>query len=210
MPYFIFIAFIIAGVSFFMIFNSGQSSQAKSAVEITASGTPVCEPDPSESKEALINRLKSLAQKPAPKNLNMGAMCYDMADPPDRAEYVCPVCGSKTLYANKDNSDIPQFIERDLASCRQIAKSITKVKVVPDESQFCRKCKPNVKKPQLCLTIHYPDQSKHSACKISEEDMNLLSEFFSGSDKHKLDNDEELPLKDYIKRLEELLGIKIK
>ena len=28
----------------------------------------------------------------------MGAMCYDMCMPPPVTEYVCPVCGEKTLY----------------------------------------------------------------------------------------------------------------
>ena len=208
MPYFIIFAFIITGITFFMIFNSGQSSQAKSAVSIPTSVSPVCEP--STSRSDIMKRLKELAKSPAPKNLQMGAMCYEMASPPERVEYVCPVCGSKTLYPNPGNSEILYFIGLELVACRQKAKKITKVKIVLDESQFCRKCKPDVKLPQLCLTIHYPDQTKHSVCKISEEDLDLISEFFAGSDKHKLDNDAEIPLKDYIKRLEELLGIKIK
>ena len=46
----------------------------------------------------LENRLKKLAESEPPKELFMGAMCYDMAAPPARVEYVCPDCGEKTFY----------------------------------------------------------------------------------------------------------------
>ena len=217
MPYIIFLGFIVVGITFFLAFNSGQNvkAQANPLDSVIAESTQSAEPDNTMSKEAIINRLKKLAESPAPTNLNMGAMCYKMAGPPDRIEYVCPVCGEKTLYASDKNNvvnySVIQFIDRDLGPCRIIAKSITKVKITLDETQFCRKCDPKAKNPALCLTIYYPqDKTSHSICNVEEEDLVLLSEFFADKDKHEYSNDQEVPLKNSIKRLEKLLGVTIK
>jgi len=49
--------------------------------------------------EQMIDRLLAeLAQKSAPTNLSLGAMCYDMPCPPERVDYVCPVCENRTIF----------------------------------------------------------------------------------------------------------------
>jgi hypothetical protein len=79
-----------------------------------------------------------------------------------------------------------------------------------DESQFCKNCSPNIKKPELCFEIKYSDENKvHKTCGINEKDMQLVTEFLSRSKVHSSFNDSEEPLKNYVKRLEELLDIKI-
>jgi hypothetical protein len=47
----------------------------------------------------LIAKLDELAEQPGPKDLKRGAMCYSIAPPPNREEYICPKCGERTLYA---------------------------------------------------------------------------------------------------------------
>jgi len=52
------------------------------------------------TREQLDKLLNALAEKPAPEAKRMPmAMCYRMAAPPERVEYVCPQCGEKTIYS---------------------------------------------------------------------------------------------------------------
>ena len=41
--------------------------------------------------------LSRIEREPAPEQI-MGAMCYEPVALPSRADYVCPVCGGRTLY----------------------------------------------------------------------------------------------------------------
>lgn len=56
-------------------------------------------------RDEMRKRLEELAKSAPPKDLSSGAMCYEMATPPERAEYVCPACGDKTLYATGRQPD---------------------------------------------------------------------------------------------------------
>lgn len=151
------------------------------------------------------DRLVSLSKKPAPKELKMGAMCYEMAAPPQRVEYVCPKCGAKTLYASNYVNTI-----QNISSCRSQVESFKGLNAKLDESEFCKKCSPKIKDPQLCLEIKYTDDEKvHRTCDVTETDMQLIAEFLSGSNVHKTFYDAHEPLKDYMERLETLLDIKI-
>lgn len=157
------------------------------------------------SREEIEKKLTKLAKSPAPTSLKPGAMCYDMAGPPERVEYVCPICGEKTLYTD----DKTYFIFYDLQTCRTAITSIEGLDIRLDEKQFCKKCSPDVTKPELCLNIYYKgEEAPQHSCNISAEDVDLLYEFMSGKNKHTSFNDHEYPLKDYTPRLKELLGIK--
>jgi hypothetical protein len=50
-------------------------------------------------REELRRRLEELARSEPPLDLSSGAMCYSVAAPSEVVEYLCPVCGQKTLYA---------------------------------------------------------------------------------------------------------------
>src|SRR5512137_2277649 len=100
----------------------------------------------------LSERLKSMSVREVEKLLarverspepdpTMGAMCYDMAGPPSVAEYVCPVCGEKTVYSD-DNT---WFLSYELPTARLLleqAASASGLDVALDESQFCSSCSP--------------------------------------------------------------------
>jgi len=157
------------------------------------------------TKKSIHDRLVSLSKKPAPKELKMGAMCYEMAAPPQRVEYVCPKCGAKTLYASNYVGTI-----EDISSCRSQVESFKGLNAKLDESEFCKKCRPKIKDPQLCLEINYADDEKvHRTCNVTDTDMQLIAEFLSGSNVHKTFYDAQEPLKDYMERLETLLDIKL-
>jgi len=161
-------------------------------------------------------RLINLSKNTAPTELATGAMCYRPAMPPKKADYNCPKCGEKTLYnletAEDRNLEAKAIgaVEVDIPNCRRTIKLIKGIDVSLDESQFCKKCSPDVKTPKLVLTINYEDGKKHRVEDVTNDDLVLISEFLSGSDKHKDSGDVETPLKDHIKRLSELLGVEVK
>ncbi len=157
------------------------------------------------SRAELIAAMQALAEKKVPDKLSEGAMCYKVAMPPDRYEYVCPSCGHKTLYTD----DLGYYLNRNLHQCRALVKNLTAVDARLDESSFCKKCSPdNKEKPSLCLiTRCSDDENTYQSCQITDEDLVLLNEFFAGKVTHRDNTDYETPLKDELKRIASLLGI---
>lgn len=158
----------------------------------------------SMSRAQIERMLQTLQQQKAPKP-TMGAMCYDMAGPPPTADYVCPVCGQKTVYST-DTS----FIAWELDGCRREFEQMTKIgdlKMALDESSFCAQCSLNATRHELVLNITYSDGTTHSAGGIHRSDLRMLTYFFKGSLSFKGLQDGTKPLKDQIPRLRELLGV---
>jgi hypothetical protein len=187
-----------------------------------AAGPPVVtsvEGFKSLDRTAIRAMLKTLADAPAPKDLALGAMCYDVAPPPSRADYLCPKCGERTLYDNsKAKQDKPyettlvEAVEWEIPSCRREFAELRKVAgdtITFDESQFCRKCSPRVAKPRLVLHFSYGDDKTRDVESIKHDDLRILREFLAGKVKAKGDNEGEAALKDSLPRLQELLGVKI-
>ena len=93
------------------------------------------------NRTEIQKKLQKLSETPPPKDLKPGACCYEMAAPPDRAEYVCPKCGEKTLYSKEQ----AWFVEQDVPNARRGMVELQKVAkrgVALDESQFCRHWRP--------------------------------------------------------------------
>jgi len=133
-------------------------------------------------------------------------MCYEATAPPLRTEYVCPACGERTLY--EDNA--VWLVDFELNDCRREfaeLKKTTGPAAVLDESQFCRKCSPEIDQPAIVLHLEYGDNSRHSVAGVRADDMRLLREFLTGDLMHIEQNDAETPMLQRINRLEELLGI---
>ncbi len=193
---------------------SGVRGEDSNLRKRTANTTKVSKSD-SMKRSQVRERLLKLSKSVAPEKLSMGAMCYDMVGPPGRVEYVCPKCGEKTLYASKKSDDNTRhyartdFLEWELPACRKMVKQIKGLDVRLDESQFCAKCSLNAKNPKLVLLVHYADKDEpHRVEGINADDLRLIQEFLSGKEKHVGKQDLESPLKNYLKRLEELLGVK--
>jgi hypothetical protein len=168
------------------------------------------------SHQEIQNQLTLIARKPAPKKLAMGAMCYKVAGPPSRIDYVCPTCGEKTLYALEDSSDkTKRDIQwkaisdiQELESLRRLAQQIKKLDISLDESQFCKHCRPDVIEPKLGLIVKYPDRPEpHCVWDISWTDLTMMKAVTEGKLKYKGLNDGEAALKTQQKRLQELLGL---
>jgi hypothetical protein len=158
------------------------------------------------SREDVELRLKLLAESSPPANLDPGAMCYEMSMPPDRVEYVCPVCGEKTLYTT---NDMYNEVE-NAVSCRQYVATIKNLDLRLEEKNFCRKCDPDTNQsPQVNLYIKYKGEEQEERVEnISPEGLQLIQEFMSGDKTHSYFNDREEPLKNYVDQIRDLLKIK--
>ena len=165
------------------------------------------------TREQVAKRLKKLSKSPPPAKLSLGAMCYEVAAPPDRGEYVCPVCGQKTLYtrAREQGQNNVDMVLNDIPECRRMVKAIKGLNLTLDESEFCHKCSPAVKSPGLILIVRYPGEKKpHRVRNVSSSDLEILQLFITGQDRVAGFTGTETPLKEYLPRLQELLGIKIR
>ena len=161
------------------------------------------------SRADIQAKLKKLSKAKPPKP-KMGAMCYEMAAPPQRSEYVCVTCGEKTLYVKTQAS----FIEWELQNCRREFKALQKIAddaIAFDESKLCKKCSPNATAPTFALIVHYKNSdTPHTVSGIRASDIRLLAEFLDGKTAHSDFFDATTPLKDHMKRIEELLGVTLK
>ena len=145
------------------------------------------------------------------------AMCYAMAPIPKEALYICPACGTKTIYALETPRervepcvalDVIKNVEWYILNCRRLIAKIDGIAVELDESQFCRKYSPDIEIPNLGLNIAYVDGSVHRVWNIADEDVEIIRAFMAGEKTVGAPLDEK-PLKDYTNRLEELLGVEV-
>lgn len=152
---------------------------------------------------AEVRRLLAKIEKSARPEPQMGAMCYKMARPPSRAEYVCPTCGERTLYTDRE----AELVERELATCQSLFRELPRHETMElDESAFCRKCRPQATEPELTLTIRFDDGTTSVVRGVRSEDLRMLGAVLSGKLTETTSNEGEEPLKDQLPRLRELLG----
>jgi hypothetical protein len=156
------------------------------------------------NRAQLKGMLQRIATAPEPKPV-MGAMCYSPARPPTIAEYICPTCGQKTVFAERE----ARYIQWELTSCRNLLKEIQKTSgnaVALDETACCHKCHPENTAPILAAVIHFDDGAVRRIAPISAEQLRLLRDFLAGKLAVKASNDGEAPLKAHLPELEKLLG----
>ncbi|HOX43304.1 MAG TPA: hypothetical protein PK668_06890 [Myxococcota bacterium] len=163
------------------------------------------------SRDEVAARLRALAASEPPKNLEMGAMCYDMAGPPPTADYVCPKCGQRTQYSREGG--LTMLLTYELQGMRAQVKSLKGLDATLDESELCRKCSPSVQTPELVLRVRYTEPSggkfeEHRVRGVRPRDLTLLQEFLGGTPKHTGEQGRESPLRDHLPRIRELLGVK--
>jgi predicted RNA-binding Zn-ribbon protein involved in translation (DUF1610 family) len=165
------------------------------------------------SRQQIDQKLKHLAETPAPKNLSFGAECYEKVFREYNVyEYSCPVCGEKTVYKNDQNNnnyDLMETLDLNLNRCRIEIEKVKGINIKLDEKEFCEHCSPKLSNPKMYLLINIAGQK--DTTKISNFyywDIRLIQEFLDDKLIHKDDQDSESPLKDNIIRIKELLGIK--
>jgi len=155
------------------------------------------------TRASVRERLRELATAPAPTDLFMGAMCYKPGARPQSAEYVCPRCGEKTVYTTEQAT----VVLWELPAMRRLVTQVPNLTVTLDESEFCRHCSPNTTDPRTAIVVRFTgDWTGHVTEGVSTDDLELLKDFMSGSDKHIGSQGRQTPLKDHLDRLEQLLG----
>lgn len=158
----------------------------------------------SMSREQIEKLLSRIERSPEPEP-TMGAMCYDMAGPPSVAEYICPVCGEKTLYSD-DHTWLVAYELQSIRAMTEDAAARSGLEVTLDESQFCSFCTAGDEDPQLVLEVRYEDGARCST-EVGEFDIRLLSAFLSGGLSYVTETDGTEPLRPELDRLREILGI---
>jgi hypothetical protein len=207
MPYIIFVCVILLTLFAWTAYGKGQEGGETPATQ-AEKATPVVTVDimKSMSRADIAARLSALEREKAPVP-KMGAMCYKMAVMPARIEYVCPICGEKTLYAEGQDVEVARTVEVTRRSFEKVNR-LGKLAMNLDERNLCKKCRPDAKTRDLVLTIRYSDGSSNTVSAVSDGDFALLEAFLKGQDFMKTFNDGELPLKYDLPRLQKLLGVK--
>ena len=196
-----------------LLLGTGSICRAETPRPQTAETVTPADKKRLTDKKEIRKQLQELARKAPPIKLAMGAMCYEMAAPPNRIDYVCTTCGEKTLYASEPNETFSEeqwLIHFELQGCRRLVKEIKTLNVSLDEAAICKHCSPEAKERIIVLVVKYNDGSVHRTAGVTMNDLTLLKEFSEGKTKHKTFTGFEEPLKKHIPRIEELLGVSLK
>lgn len=179
---------------------------AKAAEPVKAAVTKAVATSKLDRKD-IQAKLQKLSLVPAPPP-TPGAMCYTPAPEPVSAAYVCPLCGEKTIYTGHTAKGL-QF---GLDSARrefQLLQKVAKDAIRLDESEFCRKCTPGTNEPSFTLFVDYGDNAPHKVSRVVSNDIKLIRELLEGQTGHTGFNDSVEPLKNMVKRLEQLMGVSV-
>ena len=106
------------------------------------------------------------------------------------------------------------MIVNQIPACRKLAKEIRdhNLSVKLDETRFCQRCAPdqNQGTPYLVLIIHYTGEKEvRRLTHVKTNELRLIVEFISGKRTHVASDGRESPLKNFLERLEFLLGVKM-
>jgi hypothetical protein len=157
------------------------------------------------SRDDVETLLESVDRKELPEPV-MGAMCYEPVAAPSVSEYICPVCGERTLY-DDDYTTILRvedlFMTRALFDSLQVVADLD---LMLDETSFCSNCGFGDAEPSPVLIVDFTDAEPCSSM-VSNDDLRLLIGFFSGETSYTTANDGSLPVKPELDRIRMLLGI---
>lgn len=190
----------------------GMASLTPGCVKTGGQGDVTTNPQPNgevSAKKVDVDRLlKRLAEQPAPESLNPGAMCYAMMAPPDRAEYVCPTCGAKTIHALDQLERGWEAPALSVKHYRTYIEQLNKLGLAAklDESYLCSACKKEGVSG-LFLDVTSKGRVVRTALK-GDADLRKLIAFVQGDLIWKGDRGTELPLKPELPRIRQLLGVK--
>jgi hypothetical protein len=161
------------------------------------------------SKDDINKQLEKIAEEPAPAKLAPGAMCYEIAAPPNRIEYHCPKCKTKVLL---DHNSAPMRGFIKIEQIRSWADELRKLGLdcKIDESDFCPKCSKDKvfdkEHPRALYWIITVDK-REVRNKVQSFDYQLLRAFMKKELKVKTSTGREEPIKKYLPRLRQLLGL---
>lgn len=176
------------------------------------------------TRAELVERLRKLEKSQTPQDLAEGAMCY-MRMPWRAEKKPCPECGKMMIVGQMDN-----VLRRYNVPLKRIQNLGLDVKLVLPE--HCPKCgygvgpcgmgedylwysawdnevdREDLTARQLRLEIHYSDMPEPVLVLLKKpHDLEILALFLQGKDRYTDDQERETPLKKWLGRLGELLGM---
>jgi len=180
------------------------SKQALIALGVTGAGVLGCSRT-ELTREQLDKMLEETAKRPVTSELSLGALCYEMAAPPERIEYHCPLCKTKTLHAKWENVGSVQKVNR----LRQQMKRIKELKLdaMLDETDLCNQCRRDKATDTMDFYILVTIDKRLVRTKIGYYDLSQIIAFLEKKDVWKADNDATYPLKDELPRIRTILGM---
>lgn len=157
------------------------------------------------SKDGAFNQLKGIdSNGPVSTKESPGAMCYEIAAPPDRIEYFCPVCKSKTFYDRTFSINIIGFVRKWPAKFKKLG-----LESRIDESDYCSKCSKDKKfdaKHPRAIYWEITVDKRVIRNKLNFGDYHLLEAFLQKKNKIAISKEQEEMLKKSLPRLNQLLG----
>ena len=161
------------------------------------------------TRQEVDKLLDKLSKRPIPKNLSLGASCYVTAVTPERQEYVCPVCGTKTFYSREEEHSrqshyvIYNLLRKYRKDCEELRNLNWDVTL--DETFLCSKCSKPDQPQEFILSVTI--DGKTARTKMESNDLQKLIAFAKKRLTWKNDQDDEFPLKKELPRIRKLLGI---
>lgn len=181
------------------------------------------------TKDELRKRLIALAHSTPPpeESLEMGAMCYKPAPWIGTIDVVCSHCKQKNIVLKDHNTTNLEDMARLVQLLRKSKRSL---EVDYDTRFCCTSCNPALKGHEgpvdakkidhrlyrkndeeldgCYLIIKFKDQAEGRRVKIDLRGLRLLVAFIRGKRKIANEYDREHPLKDSVKTIARILGIK--
>ena len=162
------------------------------------------------TQERIDRLLAEVAEKPAPDEVVSFAMCYESFSLPERIEYVCPICGAKTIHV-KEAAEAEwkgRYHRKKLKEVRKLGLNVTL-----DERAFCDSCrkKTDIHDGVLGFYVNVTVNGKVARTLVDELDWQRLIAFLEGKDTWTYQDweggsDYTKPLKPELPRIRELLG----
>jgi len=152
--------------------------------------------------------LTEIAKKPAAKTTTYNAMCYMMSDLPERMEYLCPVCSSKTLYEKK-NVSLASHGEYNSYLIDHIKK--LGVDASLDATDLCSQCRKNKTTTKADFYIEVRMGDRLTRTLLKPDDLTKIIAFLEKKDtwetSKKLFETTVKPLKPELPRIRQILGL---
>jgi hypothetical protein len=120
-----------------------------------------------------LNSIQGCSREP------LDTTCYMTGMRLTTAEYICPVCGYKTLY----DKDRTAWVVKEIVGYRRGFDQLNRVsplKMTLDESSLCAQCSPNATEHQVGLTVTHGDGTSQTTSPVSWNDLSILREYFEG------------------------------
>lgn len=120
-------------------------------------------------------------------------------------EFICKACQKQSMLSASEYGQSCRTAERINKLIENQEFGV--ISLIDDE--FCRYCHPDAS-PSFGLKIDYANGKTHIVPKISEDDIDLLADFFSEDEYHnvgRIGRITRVPIQLYAKRIKGLLGI---